>query len=565
MKFNLKKTIVITLGIVMLIGCNGVEKNEMEKKFEEFIKTYEQKVIPLTKEINLASYNASISGKSEEYQKTADLQIELSKIYSNKDDFAKLVEFKNSGEIKDELLKRQLTIIYNGYASYQLDEKLLEQIIKLSTQIEEKFNTFRVVLKSKKVTDNEIEEILQTSRDSKEVETAWTASKEIGALVEKDIKDLVKMRNDAAQKLGYKNYHEMSLSLSEQNIEEIDKLFDELDELTRDEYIKLKDEIDEYLAKKFNIKKEDLMPWHYQDRFFQEGPAIYDVDLDEYYKDKDIAQITKEYYDGIGLPIDDLLEKSDLYEKEGKYQHAFCTHIDREGDVRVLCNIKPNYRWMGTMLHEFGHAVYDKFISKELPWTLRNPAHTFTTEAIAMLFGRMAASPQWMKDVLKISEEEKNKIAEACFKSLKLQQLIFSRWSQVMYRFEKEMYSNPEQDLNKLWWDLVEKYQMVKKPKGRNAPDWAAKIHIALYPAYYHNYLMGELLSSQIYFYILENILEVKEYDDYSFNNVQEVGEYLRSQIFEPGQKYYWNDLIEKATGEKLTAKYYARQFVGKK
>ncbi|MBN1638107.1 MAG: M2 family metallopeptidase, partial [Ignavibacteriales bacterium] len=295
----------------------------MEKKFEEFTKTYEQKVIPLSKELNLASYNASISGKSEDYQKAANLQIELSKIYSNKDDFAKLVEFKNSNEIRDELLKRQLIIIYNEYASYQLDEKLLEEIIKLSNEIEEKFNTFRAEINNKKVTDNEIEEILQTSTDSKEVETAWNASKEVGTLVERDVKKLVKMRNDAAKKLGYKNYHEMSLSLSEQNSEEIDKLFTELDELTKNEYIKLKDEIDQYLTKKFNIQKEELMPWHYQDRFFQEGPAIYNVDLDDYYKDKDIAKIIEEYYNGIGLPIYDLLEKSDLYEKEGKYQHAF--------------------------------------------------------------------------------------------------------------------------------------------------------------------------------------------------------------------------------------------------
>jgi peptidyl-dipeptidase A len=29
-----------------------------------------------------------------------------------------------------------------------------------------------------------------------------------------------------------------------------------------------------------------------------------------------------------------------------------------------------------------------------------------------------------------------------------------------------------------------------------------------------------------------------------------------------PGARYYWNDMIEKATGEKLTPKYYAKQFV---
>ena len=50
------------------------------------------------------------------------------------------------------------------------------------------------------------------------------------------------------------------------------------------------------------------------------------------------------------------------------------------------------------------------------------------------------------------------------------QLLIFSRWCQVMLRFEKAMYENPDQDLNKLWWDLVEKYQVLKRPAGPQRP-----------------------------------------------------------------------------------------------
>ena len=53
--------------------------------------------------------------------------------------------------------------------------------------------------------------------------------------------------------------------------------------------------------------------------------------------------------------------------------------------------------------------------------------------------------------------------------------LVFSRYCQVMFRFEKSMYENPDQDLNKLWWDLVEKYQEIKRPEGRNEPDFASK------------------------------------------------------------------------------------------
>ena len=55
-----------------------------------------------------------------------------------------------------------------------------------------------------------------------------------------------------------------------------------------------------------------------------------------------------------------MLGKSDLYEKKGKSPHAFCTDIDREGDVRVLANIVNNEYWMGTMLHELGHSVYSQ-------------------------------------------------------------------------------------------------------------------------------------------------------------------------------------------------------------
>jgi peptidyl-dipeptidase A len=124
------------------------------------------------------------------------------------------------------------------------------------------------------------------------------------------------------------------------------------------------------------------------------------------------------------------------------------------------------------------------------------------------------------------------------------------------------MYENPDQDLNKLWWDLAEKYQMLKRPAGRNEPDWATKIHIALYPCYYHNYLLGELLASQLYYYMIKNIVKSDDYKFQSFTGNKEIGKFLKEKVFAPGMEFYWDDMIEKATGEKLTPKYYAMQFV---
>ena len=159
-----------------------------------------------------------------------------------------------------------------------------------------------------------------------------------------------------------------------------------------------KAEIDAVLAKQFNIKPEELMPWHYQDPFFQEPPAVFDIDLDDTYAKADILKACRQFYAGIGLPIDDVLARSDLYEKSGKSPHAFCTDIDREGDVRVLGNIVPNEYWMGTMLHELGHSVYSsKNIPASVPYVLRGEAHILTTEGVAMQFERFSKRAAWLR------------------------------------------------------------------------------------------------------------------------------------------------------------------------
>ncbi len=555
-------TVFAVFVMFLFNNCGTSNKEKMTNELNEFIKGFEAKVKPLMKETSLAYWDASISGKDEDYKKASDLQVQLSKIFSNKADFAKLKAIKEANVIDDELLKRELNVIYNAYLPNQIDEKKLEEMIKLQNLIEQKFSTFRAELNGKKITDNEVENILSNSTNNDELKATWLASKKSGSNVAEDVKKLVKMRNAAAKELGFNNFHEMSLLSDDQKPEEITALFKELDDLTRDAFAKQKEDVDTYLAKRDKIDKNALMPWHYQNRFFQEAPKIYKVDLDGYYKNQDEVALTKKYFDGIGLNVDDIIAKSDLFEKPGKNQHGYCTDIDKEGDIRVLCNVKPNAKWMNTMLHEYGHASYDKFIEKELPYSLRDPAHTFTTEAIAMIFGRFASNPQWLKDNVGISEAEKVKIADDCFKTLRLEQLVFSRWAQVMYNFEKSMYGNPDQDLNKLWWDMVEKYQMVKRPVDRNEPDWASKIHIATVPCYYHNYLLGELLASQLYYYIVKNVIKSEDLKNQSFTNNKEVGNYLTEKVFKPGKKWYWNDMIQNATGEKLTAKYYAQQFV---
>lgn len=550
---------------IQLPGCAAEQTNVVpssQAEFAAFLKDFESRLIPLSRDANLASYEANISGREEDYKRSEQLQLALEKLFADPAAFAKLKTWRSGGEVNDPVLARELELLYLDFLGNQLPAEMLAELVARETALERTFNTFRATLDGKPVSDNELDAVLTGSKDSARLRQAWTASKAVGKAAAPAIIELVKLRNSAARTVGYPNFQAMQLAQSEQDPAEIEKLFDELDALTRNDYGRVKDDVDALLAGRLGIAKGNLRPWHYQDRFFQAAPRVYAVDQDAYYKGKDLVKLADQYYTGLGLPVTDILSRSDLFEKPGKYQHAMSSDIDRNGDVRILCSIKSNAYWMDTILHELGHAVYSKFHDPALPFLLRDAAHAFTTEAIANLFGRFASDPVWLQEMLGLSAEEKARIEKPLADSLRLEQLVFSRWSQVMFRFEKSLYENPDQDLNTLWWNLVEHYQLLRRPEGRNEPDWASKIHVALYPAYYHNYLMGQLLASQFHHYVGATVLAAKDPQRASFTGRKEVGVYFIDQVFKPGTRYRWDEMIERATGEKLTAKYYAAQFI---
>jgi peptidyl-dipeptidase A len=558
MKTILILIMMLTAGI-SLFGCAPKTR---QNELEGFIETHVEKVKPLAKQQSLAWWDAATTGNSEDYERASKTTLKIRRIYSNPQEFALLKNFKESGQIREILTARQLEVLYRNYLGNQIEPEMLKTIVDLSTEIEEKFSTFRGTIRGEKVTDNKIKEILKSQTDLDERKLAWLAGKQVGTAVAEDLIRLVKLRNQIAKDLGFENYHTMSLTIGEQNVDELDKIFAELYKLTNAPFAALKADLDMKLAENCSIEVSQLMPWHYHDPFFQETPMVYELDLDVYYEDKDIKELAAGFFAGIGLDVESVLANSDLYEREGKNPHAFCTDIDKEGDVRILCNIKSNESWMETTLHELGHAVYDKFHDRDVPYLLREPAHAFTTEAIAMFFGRLSRNPVWMQQMLDLSDEQRREIEKVSGRYMQLKQLIFARWAMVMYNFEKQLYANPDQDLNALWWKMVEKYQLVKRPKGRDAPDWAAKIHFTVAPCYYHNYMLGELLASQLHNHIVHKILKLESDKNVSYVDQTKAGDFLRKNVFEVGNVYHWNKMIKRATGEPLTPKYFVEQFV---
>lgn len=534
-------------------------KNNQKISPETFIQEMTDAVEPLNKKLCQLYWQLATTGEENAARELAETEKKLKLLFSNPDQFAQLKQWERKG-MKDPLIAQQIEILIKSCTPNQLDEKTISDLVERQTEIENIFNNFRTELDGKKITNNDIKDILKKEKNEETRKKAWEASKQIAEEVSNKVLELTKRRNKAAQKLGFVNHFEMSLGLQDLNSKWLLNLFYKLKQDTEETFSKKIGDLHKKLANYYGTLPEKIRPWHYEDPFSQETPAQGAFNLDPTIQNQDIVKVCREFYQGIDLDIADVLERSDLFEKKGKSQHAFCISMDKRKDVRVLCNIRPNTYWASTMLHELGHAAYSKNIDADLPYFLRDEAHLLTTEAIAMLMERMLKHPEWLEQMMHVSKEEVQKITPALWNQLALDKLITARWVMVVTNFEKALYTNPDQDLNGLWWKLVKEFQLISKPEGRDYPDWAAKIHISTIPVYYQNYLLGELFAAQIADTLEKEALK-KPLRDVSFCNNPHVGKLLKERLFKMGSKWRWDKLVPHVTHRKLDQQSFVRQF----
>lgn len=76
--------------------------------------------------------------------------------------------------------RRQYERLYQSAIENQLPPAMLEEMVKLSSQLSNIFNTFRSTVDGQKWTENQVREVLLTSTDLTYREKVWHASKAIG-------------------------------------------------------------------------------------------------------------------------------------------------------------------------------------------------------------------------------------------------------------------------------------------------------------------------------------------------------------------------------------------------
>ena len=514
----------------------------------ELVETFNARLAPLEHTANEAWWAASteVSDVHEAARVAADLA--LRDALADADVFA-----ATSGwaDIADPGLARQLRVLHDRMRPHQVSATTRDEIVHLEASLDATFNGFRPELDGATVDDNTIAEVLRHSDDPEARQRAWLASKSVGATVADAVRELAHLRNRSARELGARDYFALALETSELDEERLMATLDAVDEATAAPFAAWKHNDDVGRALRFGCEPSELRPWHYDDPFFQSAPRTDDLDLESWFGDADLVGLTRRTYTGIDIDIDPALERADLLPRPGKSQHAFCLDVDHAGDVRVLCNNIAGSYWAETMLHEFGHAAYDLGVRPDLPLLLRT-MHPLTTEGIAMLFGRLTLDAEWLVQIAGVPDDQVAAARPALARRRRTALLVFARWVLVMTHFERGLYADPDADHDTRWWDLVERFQLLTRPDGRHAPDWAAKLHVALAPVYYQNYLLGELVASQLQATLVER-----------FGGVigrPEVGGFLGREVFGPGWSVRWDELVEHATGAPLRVDAFAAE-----
>jgi len=509
---------------------------------------------PMYRDLNLSWWELNTNASEEAEVRRTEIELQVRALLADPDLYAQVgdaLDEARQGKTDDDVI-RQLELMRHWMTPNQIPEALRQRIVELETSIESTYNTFRGSVNGQPVNDNDIEKVLASSDDSDERRQYWEASKEVGAAVADRVRELAHARNEGARALGYRDFYAMALATNELDETRLFATLDDVDRATAAPFRAWKKTLDKQLARRFGVGENEIMAWHYDDPFFQDPPKTGAVDLDPLLAEVDVEALTLRTFDGMGLEVRSALERSDLYAREGKSQHAFCIDIDRQGDVRTLCNVLPNERWMGTMLHEFGHAIYDLELDEQLPWMLRVAAHALTTEGVAMLMGRLVRDPDWLHQIAGLPAAEVEKLRPVLHEAQRAALLVFARWVLVMTSFERGFYADPDGDHDTRWWQLVEEYQLVPKPPGRSAPDWAAKVHIAVAPVYYQNYLYGEMVASQLEARIRGMAAGIVDRPL--------AARFLTDDVFKPGSTLRWDKLMERATGEPLSVRHLVAQ-----
>lgn len=209
--------------------------------------------------------------------------------------------------------------------------------------------------------------------------------------------------------------------------------------------------------------------------------------------------------------------------------------------MRILANLTHDAYALHVLNHELGHCVYALNFADHICF-LDKRAYPAVTEAIAMMMESIQKRENILNDI--VPQTVLNKFKSSWAED----ELLYLSHALTLINFEREMYKNPQQDLQKLWHDMRVKFNGADEEETLDNK-WATVPHFLSFPAYYQNYFRAGIIKTQIYEHLISKPGPITENPN--------TADYLTKHLFQYGTSLTQEELIKNLTKQDLSPNAY--------
>lgn len=565
------KSVKFFFGILFL----SLSNNLLAQTAQQFLDTYTAEYVKLYTNSSLAQWQSNIEIKDGDTMNSFLAQKAdeaMAAFTGSKENIEQAKKFLKEKNLTEKQRKQLEVILYNAANNPQTIAPIVKMRIKAENAQTQKLYGYQYLLDGKKVSTNDLDEILKKETDLNKRLAAWEASKEVGKGLKIGLLTLKDLRNNTVMGLGYPDFFTYQVSdynmKTDEMMKTMERLMQELYPLYRELHTWMRYE----MAKKYGEKVvPDYLPAHWlPNRWGQDWSAAVNVaglNLDSVLATKSASWVVQEgerLYTSIGYPSlpENFWQNSSLYPYPSdsnvkKNNHASAWHIDLNNNVRSLMSVEPNAEWYETANHELGHIYYYlTYTNPSVPPLLRAGANRAYHEAIGSMMGLAAMQKPYLVGRGLIAADAKTNEMQSLLKEA-LNTVVFMYFScGTMSHFEKSLYVDniPENEYNRKWWEYARKYQGIVPPteRGEEYCDAATKTHINDDAAQYYDYALSYVILYQLHNHIANKILHQNPRATNYYGN-KEIGNFLKT-IMKPGASVDWRKVLQQSTGEQLNA-----------
>jgi hypothetical protein len=539
MRQSIRLTITFVLVSIMTTSCSHKEeqKQEIRKKDEliVFLDSLEKKYEAACYNTGMANWNSY--SKEGPYDLNA-AKAEFAAIFLDGTSRAIIEDWRGRApSLADKVLARRLELWHRCFIGGTIYAD--SSVATLENALQQRITNFAFTLGGSPTTRAKVINRLRSEKSQAKRNKLWSVTGQLSTGVAEDLRRLVKLRNERAKVLGFKNYFSLVLHLQAIDEAWLLKTMNVLEEKTHDSF-------DEFIAaskKKLRLKK--FCPWDF-DFALREAISL----PDKYFPSDSVFDIIHRFQKEIGFKVDSLPIKEVV--KDIPY-NGLSLAITIPADSRFLVNPTEGKGFYGVAFHEYGHSLKAVHTDVAYPilrgyeWIPGAQCAAYE-EGIADMHGEFTDDSLWLAEWT----QAKTKEVERYVKGRSIPALYRMRRLLKDFFIEYEMYNNPDQDLAALEHDMFEKYLAVEFPDDE-PHQYAASIWYTSYPCYYQNYIVSGMIATQ-----LQEAMSNKFGEEKIKNPA--VAAWMIQNLYGSGETEEWTDRIRNATGKSLETGAYLRK-----